>query len=86
MPALPGKRYINIAVQIHRRIRHRMQVVRDLQPDVHGVRLAFVLARGHPHHTTARAFRNPRHHTILAGQRDAGFGIPKAHQRTRLCP
>ena len=36
----PGERDVNVAVAIHRRIRDRMKIVCDLQPDVHRMWLA----------------------------------------------
>src|SRR5437879_10941481 len=40
-----GKRDVNVAVKIDRGICHGMKVVRDLQADVYGVRLAFEIGR-----------------------------------------
>src|SRR5437867_4350940 len=61
-----------------------MKVVRDLQADVYGMRRTFMICRGDAHHSAVRAFRNARHQTILAGERNAGFSFPKAHHRTGL--
>jgi hypothetical protein len=62
-----------------------MKVVRDLQADVYRMWGAFVLARGYPHLSAVRPFRNPRYQAILAGKRNARVGFSKPYHRTRLC-
>src|SRR5437899_13085353 len=54
LPARPGKCHEYISVVVHRGIRHRMQIVGDLYPNVHRMRLAFVAIRGHPYRSPGR--------------------------------
>ena len=69
LAARAGERDVNVAFIVHRGIRDRMQVIRDLQSDMHGMRRALVAVGRDAHHAAARAFRNARDQTILAGER-----------------
>ena len=86
LPARPGKGDVDVAFEIHRRICDRMKIVRDLQSDVYGMRLAFVAGSGHAHRASVRAFRDARDQPALAGQRQAGFCLAEAHHRACLRP
>ena len=61
-----------------------MQVVRDLHPDGHGMRLAFVIGGGHAHDPAGRSVRHARDQSASTRQRQAGFRVSKAHRRQRL--
>ncbi len=61
-----------------------MQIVRDLQSNMHGMRLAFLSGRGHANHSSARALRNARDQPIFTGQRERGFRFPESHHRASL--
>src|SRR6266851_3349646 len=78
IPVRPGKGDVDVAFEIHRRICDRMKIVRDLQSDVYGMRLAFVAGSGHAHRASVRAFRDARDQPALAGQRQAGFRLAEA--------
>src|SRR5690348_3187050 len=66
LPTWPGKGHEYISVVVHCGIRHGMQIVGDLYPNVHWMWLAFVAIRGHPHGSPGRAFRNPGYQPVFA--------------------
>src|SRR4029077_7080665 len=55
-----GKRDVNVAVRIDRGVRDGLKVVRNLQADVYGMRLAFVPGNGHAHHSAGGTVRHAR--------------------------
>ena len=61
-----------------------MQIVRDLDSDVYGVRRTLPPIRCHAHGPTVGAFRHARDQSVFAGQCQACFRIAKVHHGTCL--
>jgi hypothetical protein len=79
LAARAGERDVDVSVEIDRRIRHRMQIVRDLQADVHGMGRALVAGCGHADDSAACPFRNARDQPGFTGEREAGLRFAKAY-------